>query len=152
MCIFSRHKSFTKFYNPFVDKDNTDKIKTRTKTVLSKMKELKYISDDEYNSAIQEVENGLKFKNGEVTAISDGVYSYHTDAMITEIANDIKNKYKISDTFASNYINMAGLTIYSTQDSNIQDETEKESTKKKYILASTKWKRHITSRYGSNGP
>ena len=123
-------------YNPFVDKDNTDKIKTRTKTVLSKMKELKYISDDEYNSAIQEVENGLKFKNGEVTAISDGVYSYHTDAMITEIANDIKNKYKISDTFASNYINMAGLTIYSTQDSNIQDETEKESTKKKYILAS----------------
>ncbi len=123
-------------YNPFGDKDNTDKIKTRTKTVLSKMKELKYISDDEYNSAIQEVENGLKFKNGEVTAISDGVYSYHTDAMITEIANDIKNKYKISDTFASNYINMAGLTIYSTQDSNIQDETEKESAKKKYILAS----------------
>lgn len=123
-------------YNPFGDKDNADKIKTRTKTVLSKMKELKYISDDEYNSAIQEVENGLKFKNGEVTAISDGVYSYHTDAMITEIANDIKNKYKISDTFASNYINMAGLTIYSTQDSNIQDETEKESAKKKYILAS----------------
>ena len=123
-------------YNPFGNKDNADKIKTRTKTVLSKMKELKYISDDEYNSAIQEVENGLKFKNGEVTAISDGVYSYHTDAMITEIANDIKNKYKISDTFASNYINMAGLTIYSTQDSNIQDETEKESAKKKYILAS----------------
>ena len=82
-------------YNPFGDKDNADKIKTRTKTVLSKMKELKYISDDEYNSAIQEVENGLKFKNGEVTAISDGVYSYHTDAMITEIANDIKNKYII---------------------------------------------------------
>lgn len=123
-------------YNPFGDKDNADKIKTRTKTVLSKMKELKYISDDEYNSAIQEVENGLKFKNGEVTAISDGVYSYHTDAMIAEITNDIKNKYKISDTFASNYINMAGLTIYSTQDSNIQDETEKESAKKKYILAS----------------
>lgn len=123
-------------YNPFGDKDNADKIKTRTKTVLSKMKELKYISDDEYNSAIQEVENGLKFKNGEVKAISDGVYSYHTDAMITEIANDIKNKYKISDTFASNYIDMAGLTIYSTQDSNIQDETEKESAKKKYILAS----------------
>lgn len=48
-------------YNPF-ESGNTDKIKTRTKTVLAKMLELKYITQDEYNQAIANVENGLSFK------------------------------------------------------------------------------------------
>ena len=123
-------------YNPFGDKDNTDKIKTRTKTVLNKMKDLKYITDDECSFAIAEVEKGLNFKNGNVTAVSNGVYSYHSDALITEITNDIKKKYHMSDTFVNNYISMSGLTIHSTQDSKIQKETEKECEKKKYILKS----------------
>ena len=39
-------------YNPFSkDADNTEKIKNRTLTVLQKMLELGYISEDEYNSA-----------------------------------------------------------------------------------------------------
>ena len=123
-------------YNPFANKDNTDKIINRTKTVLAKMKELGYIkNDDEYNQAIQNVERGLNFKNGEVSA-GDGVYSYHTDALITEITKDICNKYNISETFATNYINMAGLTIYSTQDSDVQNQMETETAKGKYILAS----------------
>ena len=33
-------------YNPYGDKDNTEKIKTRTKTVLSKMLKIKYINED----------------------------------------------------------------------------------------------------------
>lgn len=53
-------------YNPFTDEDNTEKIKKRTKTVLSKMKELGYISNDEYNGAIEKVDNGLNFKKGEI--------------------------------------------------------------------------------------
>ncbi len=123
-------------YNPFGDKDTSDKIANRTKTVLDKMKELKYITNDEYDSAVAEVNNGLTFKNGTVTAKSDGVYSYHTDALISELIGDIEKKYNISETFATNYINMAGLTIKSTQNSNIQEEVEKESAKKKYILKS----------------
>lgn len=39
-------------YNPFGDKDTTEKINKRTKTVLNKMLELKYISESEYNDAI----------------------------------------------------------------------------------------------------
>ena len=123
-------------YNPFGDKDTSEKIANRTKTVLDKMKELKYITNDEYDNAITEVTNGLNFKNGEVTAKSDGVYSYHTDALISELIGDIEKKYNISETFATNYTNMAGLTIKSTQNSKIQEEVEKESAKKKYILKS----------------
>ena len=123
-------------YNPFSDTDNSEKIRNRTITVLDKMKELGYIDETSYNEAVSNVNSGLNFKNGEVEAKSDGVYSYHTDALITEITNDIEEKYNISEEFATNYINMAGLTIHSTEDSKIQEETEKEFEKSKYILKS----------------
>jgi len=66
----------------------------------------------------------------------DAVYSYHTDAMILEITEDIAKKYYISETFATNYINMAALTIHSTQNSKIQSQTETEFEKTKYSLPS----------------
>ena len=122
-------------YNPFSDKDNEEKIENRTKTVLAKMNELGYISTEEYNKASQNVEKGLNFKQGEVES-DDAVYSYHTDALIPEITEDIAEKYNITEEFATNYISMAGLTIHSTQDSNIQNETEKEFAKSKYVLSS----------------
>ena len=78
-------------YNPFGDKDNSDKIEKRTKIVLSQMLDQKYISKEDYEKAVQEVEKGLKFKNGNIES-SDDAYSYHTDALITEIIADLKDK------------------------------------------------------------
>ena len=118
-------------YNPFNNSNNTEKITKRTKTVLRKMKELEYINEDEYNTAITNVDKGLNFKKGEITC-SNAVYSYHTDAVISEIIKDIAKKYKISDTFATNYLNMANLTIKSTQNSKTQKQTETEFEKSKY--------------------
>ena len=54
-------------YLPFSDKDNSDKIKSRSKTVLMKMLELGYISQEEYDNSLAEINNGLKFKKGEIT-------------------------------------------------------------------------------------
>lgn len=122
-------------YNPYGDKDNTEKIKTRTKTVLSKMLKLKYINEDEYNTAVANVDNGLKFKKGKIET-DDAVYSYHTDALISQLIDDIADKKKITKTFATNYVNMAGLTIYSTQNTSVQNQMEKEFEKMKYQLAS----------------
>ncbi len=125
-------------YNPFGDKDNSEKITKRAKTVLNKMLELKYINENEYNEAISQVDKGLKFKNGKIESEeSNNIYSYHTDALINEIIDDIANKKNISTSFATNYVEMAGLTIYSTQDSKIQTEIEKELSKSKYILKSS---------------
>ena len=124
-------------YNPFGEKDNTEKINKRTKTVLSKMYELKYISETEYNEAIATVDKGLKFKNGKIeSSNNNSIYSYHTDALIAEIIEDISKTKHISTDFATNYINMAGLKIYSTQNTNIQNEIETELSKNKYILKS----------------
>ena len=122
-------------YNPFIDTNNSDKIKIRTKTVLSKMVELKYINQDDYNNAIANVDKGLNFKKGKINT-DDAVYSYHTDALISQIIEDLSKKKNITKTFATNYINMAGLTIYSTQNSNIQSQMEKEFEKSKYQIAS----------------
>ena len=122
-------------YNPYGDTNNTEKIKARTKTVLSKMLELKYINEDEYNTAVANVDNGLKFKKGKIET-DDAIYSYHTDALISQLIDDIANKKKITKTFATNYINMAGLKIYSTQKTSIQNQMEKEFEKTKYQLAS----------------
>ena len=123
-------------YNPFDEEtDNTEKIQNRTITVLDKMLELEYITEEEHDIAVAEVENGLSFDKGNVES-GDGIYSYHTDALITEIMEDIADKKNISEDFATNYIYLSGLTIKSTQNSNIQDRTEEEFDKRQYNIAS----------------
>ena len=122
-------------YNPFEEKENEEKIKNRSKTVLSKMLELKYINEEEYNSANDKIDQGLNFKKGKIES-EEAVYSYHTDALILEVTKDIAKKYNISESFATNYLNMAGLTIHSTQDSKIQEKTETEFEKSRYSLPS----------------
>ena len=124
-------------YNPFsYETNNNEKINMRTKTVLSKMLELKYIDKDIYDEAIKNVDNGLKFKKGNIKEEENVVFSYHTDSLISEVIDDISKKYNISENFATNYLNMAGLKINSCQDSDIQKQMETEFEKNKYILNS----------------
>ena len=88
-------------YNPFTDEtDNTEKINNRTKTVLEKMLELEYITEEEYNTAVAEVDSDLNFKQGTVES-GDGIYSYHTDALINEIILENNDKYDYFEEFIS---------------------------------------------------
>ncbi len=120
-------------YNPFdTSKDNTEKNKNKTKVVLKKMKELGFITnDDEYNAAVAEAEAGLKFEKGNIASSSN--YSYHTDAVIDQVVNQVMTEKGISRQLAENYIYSSGLTIYSTVDSSIQTRVEEEYKKEKYI-------------------
>ena len=124
-------------YNPFSDTDKSEKISKRTKTVLSKMKELGYISENEYNEAVSQVDNGLKFSKGNLQNNSS-LYSYHTDGLINEIISDFSNQKHISQDFATNYFYLSGSSIYSTQNSDIQKVVENECKNKKYVLKSSK--------------
>ena len=125
-------------YNPFrKGEDNSEKIKKRTNTVLNKMLELKYISQEDYNKAKEEVEKGLDFKRGDIDVEKEpDIYSYHTDALISEVIKDISERKHISEEFATNYLYMANLKIYSTQNNSIQETMEKEFNKKMYLLDS----------------
>ncbi len=124
-----------------VEKDNfeiaTDKAgkvlyspknQKRALLVLEKMKELEFISQGEYKEARNELLNntfGLK-KPPKLDT-----YSYFTDAVYEQVAQDLMKKYfsdlpkEEAKEKATNYMLNAGLTIYSTVDTNVQTSMEK---------------------------
>ena len=121
-------------YNPFdTSTDNTEKIKNKTKTVLGKMLELGSISQEEHDSAVAEVDNGLAFSKGDVSTSSN--YSYHTDAVIDQVVNHVMEERRVSRQIAKNYVYSSGLTIYSTVNNDIQARIEEEYKNDKYIIS-----------------
>ena len=120
-------------YNPYnASVDNSEKIKNRTITVLDKMKELGYISEEKYQNAVTEVQNGLQFGTGEI--MGGSVFSYHTDAVISQVVEQVMEEKNMTEQMAKNYVYSSGLTIHSTVDMNIQNRLEEEYTKEKYII------------------
>ena len=118
-------------YNPFGTEDKTEKIHNKVKTVLKKMYELGRITKEEYDNAIEEVNNGIKFEQGTVTQNTS--YSYHTEAAIKEIIEDLKNQKGWSEDEAKLHLYSGGYKIYTTQDSNIQKIVEDEYKNKTWI-------------------
>ena len=120
-------------YHPFSKKaDDKNKIKTRTKTVLNKMLELKFINKDEYDKAIAQVDKGLKFKKGKLT--SGQVYSYITESAIDEVVHQLMEEKNMSKAMAETTIYGSGLKIYTTEKSSYQKIMQKEMKKDKYII------------------
>ncbi len=126
-------------YNPFGKNDDSEKIKSRTTTVLNVMLEQGYISNESYDLAVSELQSGLKFNKGKLEPKGDAIYSYMVDATISEVINDLENKKGMSTNFATNYLYFSGLKIYSTQNSDIQREIEKECEKNKYMIKSAQY-------------
>lgn len=135
-------------FSDFTDKDDpeaekqkmSEKIKKRTKTVLGKMKELAYISDDQYSQAITEVDNGLNFKKGESASVTVDV-SYVTEAAIDQILDQIlaenEGNEDMNRKAAEMFLYSSGLKIYTTQKTDIQNILEEEIVKKAYITSYT---------------
>ena len=127
-------------YSPFsTDEDDINKIRERTKTVLYKMYELgkenpnhkAAITEEEYNTAIAEADAGLAFKKGKITQV---VYSYHTDAAISQVKRELQELHPDwTDEYIDYYVKSGGLTIYTTQDTSIQEIMQAEVEKDTYI-------------------
>ncbi len=133
-------------YDPFsTEQDDIDQIKRRTKIVVDKMHQLGQekpshkaaITEEEYKTAIAEIDNGLAFNKG---TIFQGSYTYHTEAAITQVKNDLKEKNGWTDEYVDYYVKSGGLTIYTTQNTNIQNIMQEEVKKDKYIEYSRKTK------------
>ena len=123
-------------YSPYSGKDVNQKIQKRTKTVLSQMKKFNYITQEEYDAAVAEVETGFEFKNG----AKGNVYSSHTDALLIQLIKQIMEEKQISKNAAETYLYSSGLKIYSTQVSTVQTAMENEVKEKQYVLKSKKTK------------
>lgn len=133
-------------YNPYGEEDNSESIKSRTKTVLEKMRSLKNtdvkelegltkITDEEYDKAIAKVEKGLKFKQSSITDTAK--LSFHTAAAIDQVAEELAEEKDVNYATARDMIFNGGYKLYTTQDSSIQDIMEEEYLKTKYIKKAT---------------
>lgn len=122
-------------YNPFIETDNNEKIKNRTETVLEKMKELKFINEEEYNQAIQDVESGLPFQEGNTS--SGAIVSYHLSSAIEQVVNQLVEEKGMSYEYAKSRLFGGGYKLYTSQVSSIQSRMEEEYKKDKYIVDGT---------------
>lgn len=128
-------------YDPFSSSkpydSNDDKkslINKRTKTVLNKMKELGYITEEQYNTSCKEVDSGMNFKKGDIATVS---YSYHTEALLDQVIAQVSTEKGVSKQIATNYVYSSGLKIYSTQKADVQTALETEGAKtSKYCFKS----------------
>lgn len=106
-------------YNPIT---NVEAARGRQLLVLNKMRELNYITQDEYDAAVEDdifarISSHYEETHEDTTS---QIYSYFTDSVIREVVKDLQSTYGYSQSDAYNVLYYSGLTICSTQDSRIQ--------------------------------
>ncbi|MDO4618165.1 MAG: PBP1A family penicillin-binding protein [Clostridia bacterium] len=105
------------YYDPITNPDNA---LNKRNTVLAKMKELKYITKDEYEEAVNSP-LGLSMSNIEAKAT---VHSYFVDQVVSDVIKDLVNEKGYSQAFAEQQVYSGGLSIYTTMDKNVQEAME----------------------------
>lgn len=109
-------------YNPVT---NPEKNQERRNKVLKNMQEQGYITKEEYNSAVaDDVYQRIQNVNDET--VTSSPYTYYVDALIDQIITDLKEQKGFSQTQAYNLLYSGGLSIYTTQDSAIQQICDEE--------------------------
>lgn len=107
------------YYNPVTNPDNNAK---RQKQVLSNMLEQGYISQQEYDEALKD-DVYSRIQNVNTTITDTTPQSYFVDALVEQILSDLQNPEigpGYDETQAYNTLYKGGLSIYSTQDLEIQ--------------------------------
>ena len=109
-------------YNPISHpEDNAE----RRKKVLGNMLEQEYISQDEYDEAIADnVYDRIQLVNVETKGNS--INSYFVDELTDQIITDLVEQKGYTETQAYKTLYQGGLTIYSTQDPEIQTICDEE--------------------------
>lgn len=113
------------YYSAYNDanKENPSRYINRTITVLGKMNELGYITDDEYNKAVNDVNNnGLVFKPSKKDYRLN--YEWFVYPTVSQVKKDLKAKYKYTDDEVSKLIVNGGLKIFTTMNRELQDFTQ----------------------------
>lgn len=111
----------------------------RTKTVLSKMLENGYISQEEYDASIAELnidkneiinEEGVQTLGktilGKATANGDKYnYEWFSRPTVIQVKEDLKKAYNYTDEEIENLLVNGNLKIYSTMNKDLQETTQK---------------------------
>ncbi len=103
-------------YDPLV---NYDEHKKKQELVLSKMKELGYITEAEYEEAKNEE---LKLRKGQNR--NTIIQSYFVDQVVEDVLGDLMARNGFTESEATKEIFKGGLKIYTTIDPTVQDAME----------------------------
>ncbi|MEG0133171.1 MAG: transglycosylase domain-containing protein [Clostridium sp.] len=110
--------SYNNAYEAFQNNEPFDS--PRTKLVLGKMLELGKISQEEYDTAVEEPLT-LSFSTQEANKMA---YEWFSRPVIKQVAKDLMSTYGYTESEAYDRINYGGLRIYTTMDKNLQDSVQ----------------------------
>lgn len=105
-------------YNPILNpKDNA----TRRKKVLQHMLDQNYITQEQYEEALNDdVYSRIQAAQEYTSSTQSTVYTYFEDEMTDQVINDLMNIKGYTKTQAQNLLYSGGLKIMTTQDPTIQ--------------------------------
>ncbi len=104
-------------YDPIAHPDNCIEKRNR---VLAKMYELGYITEDEYDEAVDSDLDLAKSSRSSGTKVS----SYFVDALVNDVIADLQSQRGYSEAFAYQQLQNGGLKIYATIDPDVQEAIE----------------------------
>ena len=113
--------SITKGPSYYAPDDNPENNKARREIVLSFMLEQGYITQEEYDNAMQEE---LKLVASREELNETEVNNYFVDALIVDVTNDLAKKYGWDDAHAASNFYSGGYKIYATIDPKIQSAVD----------------------------
>ena len=113
-------------YNPI---SNPEENESRMKTVLANMLEQGYITEDEYEEALaDDVYDRIQKVEVEYQESDSDITSYFVDALTEQVLEDLQEKLGYTEDEAYKALYSGGLTIYSTQDPEIQAICDEEAS------------------------
>lgn len=112
------------FYFAVTSGKNSSSYMNRTKSVLGKMHDLGYITGDEYNKAIEDLNNNKLVFNINTAVGTKLKYEWFSREAIKQVKKDLMAQYKISSDEADKMLTYGGLKIYTTMDKTLQDYTQ----------------------------
>lgn len=121
-------------YNPV---SNPEKNKERRERVLLYMLEQGYISQNEYDEAMED-DVYARIQTTNETKSTATVYSYYVDAAIEEVINDLQEVKGYTSQQAYNLVYNGGLTIETAMDPQIQAIMDEEMANEENYPANTK--------------
>jgi len=127
-------------YNP---EDKLETNKERCKTVLKKMYECEKITYEEYMAALND---DLVLDDSQRDNLEAPVNNYFIDTLISNIVEDLSEKYNCSEKTASAMLYNGGYKIYSTVDLRVQEIMEEYYEDMKYFSQkASKTKKNVQS-------
>lgn len=107
-------------YNPITHPEDNN---TKRSIVLDYMREQGYIDEAQYNEAMADnvYDRIAKHNEGYSSSQNESVSSYFNDALYEQVMKDLKEDLGYTETQAYNALYRGGLSIYSTQDKDLQN-------------------------------